>query len=154
MSRMQVSLYVVSCPIGLSCSNKSIVGIPLVAYSPLGRGFLSGQFRTISDLQVDDMRRHLPRFKPEVFGQNVRLVEAVEKVARRKGVIVVQVAISWVVAIGSIPIPGSTKEAQILENCYGITLSTNEMQEIERLLDTLPVAGERYGGKHELLLNQ
>jgi pyridoxine 4-dehydrogenase len=129
------------------------VGIPIVAYSPVGRGGLAGEIRSMEDLPKDDWRRMLPRFKPEVFAQNFKLVEAVEKIAERKGVTTAQVAIGWVCRQGAIPIPGSTRAERVVENCKASGLTDEEIAEIQEIIDQLPVLGERYGGEHEKLLN-
>jgi pyridoxine 4-dehydrogenase len=100
------------------------------------------------------MFAYMPRFKPEVFDQNLKLVEAVEVIAKRKGVSVGQVAISWVRHQGAIPIPGASKVERVVENCTAVSLSEEDLEEIKRILDTFPVQGERYGGKFEALLNQ
>ncbi|RDW78688.1 aldo/keto reductase family protein [Aspergillus mulundensis] len=127
--------------------------IPLIAYSPLGRGWLTGQLRQHSDLAESDMRRMLPRFQADVFDHNFGLVEAVEGIARRKGVTVAQVAIAWVCAQGAIPIPGATTEERVLENSRNVTLSAEELGVLQSVLDEFEVKGERYGGRHEHLLN-
>jgi pyridoxine 4-dehydrogenase len=129
------------------------VGIPIAAYSPIGRGWLTGELRKLDDLAENDFRRMLPRFKPENFEQNSKLVEAVGQIATRKGVTTAQVAIGWVCRQGAIPIPGSTKEARIIENCKPASLTDDDMAEIQNILDTLPISGERYGGQHEAILN-
>ncbi len=95
----------------------------------------------------------LPRFKPDVFDQNLKLVEAVEKFAKRKDMTMAQVAIGWVCRQGAIPIPGSTKVERVTENCKTASLTDEDMAEIQKILDTLPISGERYGGAHEKLLN-
>lgn len=107
----------------------------------------------MEDLPENDLRRHLPRFKPEVFDQNLKLVEAVEAIAKRKSVTVGQVAISWVRQQGTIPIPGATKTERVLENYKKVELSDDDLKEIQKILDTFPISGERYGGEHEKLLN-
>ena len=129
------------------------VGIPIVAYSPVGRGWLTGNLRKLEDLAENDFRRMLPRFKPENFNQNLKLVDAVAQIAKRKGVTTAQVAIGWVCRQGAIPIPGSTNEARIIENCKPAPLTDDDMAEIEKILDTLPISGQRYGGQHEAILN-
>jgi pyridoxine 4-dehydrogenase len=129
------------------------VNTPLVAYSPISRGWLTGNLRTINDLATDDKRRTLPRFQPENFDQNLKLVDAVEKVAKRKGVTTAQVAIGWVSRMGGIPIPGSVREERVIENSRPASLSEGDMAELQKILDTLTVAGERYGGPHEKYLN-
>ncbi|KAI8957486.1 Aldo/keto reductase [Daldinia sp. FL1419] len=129
------------------------LGIPIVAYSPISRGWLTGELRKLDDLPQDDFRRMLPRFQPEVFEQNFKLVEAVEQIARRKGVTTAQVAIGWVVSQGAIPIPGSTRAERVIENTKAAELSDEDLAEIQKILDTLPVSGERYGGAQEKYLN-
>jgi pyridoxine 4-dehydrogenase len=120
----------------------SLVGIPLIAYGPVGRGWLTGAFRKLEDLPENDMRRRLPRFQPGAFEQNVKLVEAVEQIAKRKGVIR---------PVGRCM--GSTRVERVLENCQNVALTEQDMEEIQTLLDALPIVGERYGGQHEKLLN-
>ncbi|KAF5528008.1 Pyridoxal reductase [Colletotrichum aenigma] len=130
------------------------LGIALVAYSPVSRGLLTGEFRKPEDLPANDMRHMLPRFKADVFTQNFKLVEAVEKIAQRKGANVAQVAIAWVRRQGAIPIPGSTKAERVVQNCEDVQLSDDDLKEIWALIESLPVAGQRYGGKFEQYLNQ
>jgi pyridoxine 4-dehydrogenase len=97
--------------------------------------------------------RHLPRFQPGVFDQNLKLVEAVERIAAEKAATVVQVAMTWVRRQGAIPIPGTTTVERLVENCTEVNLSEEDMAKLQDILDTLPVIGERYGGKNEKLLN-
>ncbi|RYP26564.1 hypothetical protein DL768_011704 [Monosporascus sp. mg162] len=129
------------------------LGIPIIAYSPIGRGWLTGEIRKLDDLPADDFRRMLPRFKPEAFDQNFKLVEAVERMAKRKGVTTAQVAIGWVVVQGAIPIPGSARVERVIENTKAASLTDGELAEIQKFLGTFPISGERYGGAHEKLLN-
>lgn len=129
------------------------MGIPIAAYSPVGRGWLTGELRKLDDLAENDFRRMLPRFQPENFDQNLKLVEGVRKIAGGKGVTTAQVAIGWVCRQGAIPIPGSTKEARIVENSKPASLTDHDMAEIQKILDAIPVSGERYGGQHEAMLN-
>ena len=129
------------------------LGIPVAAYSPVSRGWLTGGIRSLDDMPENDFRRQLPRFKAENFAQNLKLVDAVGEIAKRKGVSVAQVAIGWVCKQGAVPIPGSTKEGRVVENCRPAELTEEEMREIHGLLDEIPIMGERYGGKHEAILN-
>jgi len=129
------------------------VGIPIIAYSPISRGWLTGEFRKLDDLPQDDFRRMLPRFKPDVFDQNFKLVEAVAQIAKRKGVTTAQVAIGWVCRQGAIPIPGSIRVERVIENCKVASLTDEDMAAIQKILHALPVSGERYGGAQEKLLN-
>lgn len=96
----------------------------------------------------------MPRFQPDVFDQNLKLAEAVEAIAKRKGATVAQVAIAWVRRQGAIPIPGSTKVDRVLENCQDVLLGEEDLAELQRVMDTLPISGQRYGGDNEALLNQ
>ncbi|KAL7626104.1 hypothetical protein AAE478_002874 [Parahypoxylon ruwenzoriense] len=129
------------------------LGIPIAAYSPVSRGWLTGEIRKLDDLHQDDFRRMLPRFKPEAFHQNLKLVEAVEEIAKRKGVTTAQVAIGWVCRQGAIPIPGSTRVERVIENTKPASLTDEEMSKIQKILDTLSISGERYGGVQEKFLN-
>ena len=115
---------------------------------------MTGQFKQLDDLPPSDFRRvHLPRFQPKVFEQNLKLVKAVEKVAERKGLKTSQVAIAWVARQGAIPIPGSTNLSRIAMNSKVEKLTDEDMLELQKALDAFPIAGERYGGAHEKLLN-
>lgn len=130
------------------------VGIALVAYSPVSRGWLTGEFRKREDIPEGDIRRDLPRFQPGAFEQNFKLVEAVEEIASRKGASVAQIAIAWVRRQGAIPIPGSRKVERVIENCQDVELSADDLAEIQKLVDSLPIAGGRYPPAMESLLNQ
>jgi len=122
------------------------LGIGFVAYSPLGRGFLTGRFRSIDDLAPDDWRRTNPRFQGENFQKNLEIVERVEALARRKHCTTAQLAIAWLLARGRdiVPIPGSTRQARVEENARAvdITLSPDEIATLEPV--GAAVAGERY----------
>ncbi len=96
------------------------LGIGFVAYSPLGRGFLTGQFKTIDDLPADDIRRNVPRFQGENFRKNLELVKKIEELAAAKGCTPSQLALAWVLAQGDdmVPIPG-TKRVKYLDDNLG-----------------------------------
>jgi aryl-alcohol dehydrogenase-like predicted oxidoreductase len=124
------------------------LGIGFVAYSPLGRGFLTGRFKTFEDLPADDFRRRNPRFQGENFERNLDLVREVERLARDKGATPGQLALAWVLARGEdiVPIPG-TKHVQYLEENVGATRIELSPDEIARLDDMIPVGaatGTRY----------
>ncbi|MGH9016755.1 MAG: aldo/keto reductase [Acidimicrobiales bacterium] len=124
------------------------LGIGFVAYSPLGRGFLSGAIATIEDLAGDDFRRQNPRFQGENFDKNLRLVEEVTILAEDKGVRPSQLALAWVLARGEdvVPIPG-TKRAGYLElnaAADDIVLTPEELQKIEAIFPLGAAAGDRY----------
>ncbi len=95
----------------------------------------------------------MPRFQPSVFDENFKLVEAVERVAKRKEATVAQVAIAWVRSQGAVPIPGATNIQRVLENCTDVVLSEEDLEEIQNILASLQIQGERCGGRHEALLN-
>lgn len=124
------------------------LGIGFVAYSPLGRGFLTGQIRSVDDLAADDWRRTLPRFQRENFQKNLDLVAAVEELAEARGCTPSQLALAWVMAQGEdiIPIPG-TKRIKYLEQNVAALEVTLTPEEIAHLSDALPIGaavGERY----------
>lgn len=124
------------------------LGIGFVAYSPLGRGFLTGQIRSVDDLAADDWRRTLPRFQRENFQKNLDLVAAVEELAEAKGCTPSQLALAWVMAQGEdiVPIPG-TKRIKYLEQNVAALEVTLTPEEIAHLSDALPIGaavGERY----------
>jgi aryl-alcohol dehydrogenase-like predicted oxidoreductase len=113
------------------------IGIGLVPYSPLGRGFLSGELRSPSDLPAGDFRRTLPRFAPENFPKNLDIVERVRALAEAKGATPAQIALAWVLAQGEhvVPIPGTTRIDRLEENvaALDIELSPEEMGALDEL---------------------
>src|SRR3954453_17312340 len=124
------------------------LGIGFVAYSPLGRGFLTGRFRTFEDLPEDDYRRNSPRFQGENFQRNLDVVERVEEIARRKQCTPAQLALAWLLAQGTeiVPIPG-TKQRRYLEENLGaleVELSASDLEAIEEVAPKGVAAGERY----------
>jgi aryl-alcohol dehydrogenase-like predicted oxidoreductase len=124
------------------------LGIGFVAYSPLGRGFLTGRFRSIDDLPEGDFRRLSPRFEGENFDRNLELVERVEELAEEKGVTTGQLALAWVLAQGRdiVPIPG-TKHVQYLEQNVAaaeVELSDEDLRRIDELAPAGVAAGDRY----------
>ncbi|KAH8658216.1 aldo/keto reductase [Xylariales sp. PMI_506] len=129
------------------------LGIPIVAYSPVGRGGLTSAFRSLDELPENDMRRRMPRFQPGVIEQNLKLTAAVEEIAKRKRTTTAQVAIGWVCRQGAIPIPGSTRPERIVENTHPAALTEEDLAELQTIIETLPIAGPRYGGVHENFLN-
>ena len=124
------------------------LGIGFVAYSPLGRGFLTGRFRSVDDLAEDDFRRVSPRFEGENFERNLELVERVEEIATEKGVAAGQLALAWVLAQGEdvVPIPG-TKHVQYLEQNVAaaeIELGDEDLRRIDEVAPAGAAAGARY----------
>lgn len=124
------------------------LGIGFVAYSPLGRGFLTGQLKSPDDFAADDYRRNSPRFQGENFTKNLELVERITAIAGRKGVTPGQLALAWVLAQGDdiVPIPGTKRRKYLEENIAAGTLaiSETEMAEIAQALPKGAAAGERY----------
>ncbi len=124
------------------------LGIGFVAYSPLGRGFLTGRFRTFEDLPEDDYRRNSPRFQGDNFQRNLDLVERVEDIARRKRCTPAQLALAWLLAQGDdiVPIPGTKQRRYLDENVRAleIELSPEDLEEIEEVAPKGAAAGERY----------
>ena len=124
------------------------LGIGYVAYSPLGRGFLTGQFKSPDDFPDDDFRKFHPRFQGENFEKNIQLVREVEAMAREKGCTTAQLALAWVLAQGDdvVPIPG-TKRVRYLDENIGaldINLSPEDLDRLDRILPPGAAAGERY----------
>lgn len=127
------------------------LNIPIVAYSPLGRGFLTGRYRKHSDLEPDSMLRHLPRFQPDVFDENIKLLHEVENIAGKKGVTPAQIALGWVLNQSGkegmptiIPIPGATTKARVEENMKPASLDESDMERLAEILKNFTPIGERY----------
>lgn len=125
--------------------------IPVIAYSPLGRGALTGKITSPDDIPEGDFRRMLPRFQPDVFEKNLRLVKEIERLAERKGCTPGQVAINWVVELGKrvdmpviIPIPGASRPERVRENAVLVELTDSEMKEIDGWVKELAPLGDRY----------
>jgi aryl-alcohol dehydrogenase-like predicted oxidoreductase len=124
------------------------LGIGYVAYSPLGRGFLSGRFKSPSDFPEDDFRKNHPRFQGENFEKNIRLVREVEEMAQEKGCTTAQLALAWVLAQGEdiVPIPG-TKHVRYLDENIGaldVQLTGEDLKRLDEILPPGAAAGQRY----------
>ena len=139
---------------GIAAACKEL-DIPLVAYSPLGRGFLTGQIKTLEDIPEGDHRRGLPRFQPGNFEKNMELVKELQGIADKKGCTTAQLAIGWVKGLNGkegmpliIPIPGATTEERVEENMKDVKLSEAEDKEIEKILQKANVIGGRYEKGH------
>jgi aryl-alcohol dehydrogenase-like predicted oxidoreductase len=124
------------------------LGIAFVAYSPLGRGFLTGKIQRPEDLADDDYRKHHPRFEGEAFARNLKLAERVKELAQKKGCTASQLALAWVLAQGReiIPIPGTKRRKYLEENtaAASLVLTEKEAAEIAAAVPYTEVAGERY----------
>ncbi|KAK4069132.1 hypothetical protein Trihar35433_5711 [Trichoderma harzianum] len=128
------------------------LGIAIVAYSPLGRGMLTGQIRSRDDFDADDFRKSLPRFSKENFPKNLALVEKIGTIATSKGVTPGQLTLAWLLAQGAdiFPIPGTKKIKYLEENlgAVNVELSTDEDAEIRKAIDETEVIGGRYSDAH------
>lgn len=133
------------------------LGIAFVAYSPLGRGFLTGAFKSADDLEPDDYRRFSPRFQGENFARNLKLVERVKQLAAAAGITPGQLALAWVLAQGDdiLPIPGTKRRKYLEENAAAVDVSL-AAQVLHELHDAFPpdaAAGDRYVPAMKALVN-
>jgi aryl-alcohol dehydrogenase-like predicted oxidoreductase len=122
------------------------LGIGFVAYSPLGRGFLTGDLRSPDDFAADDFRRSLPKFQGEQFYKNIELAEEIKTMAREKNITSSQLAIAWVVAKGFVPIPGTKRVKYVEQNIEAATikLSSADLARLEAIIPLGTVTGDRY----------
>ncbi|KAL1959483.1 hypothetical protein VTO42DRAFT_1928 [Malbranchea cinnamomea] len=125
------------------------LGIPIVAYSPLSRGLLTGTLRSASDVPDGDLRKHLPRFQQQALEVNLKLADAVCELAQKKGCKASQLAIAWVASQSMpnapiIPIPGTSSIERVDENLTDVSLTSDEKEEIAEILTKCPVEGSRY----------
>ncbi len=124
------------------------LGIGFVPYSPLGRGFLTGQIRSADDFAADDFRRHSPRFQGDNLARNLKLVDRVKELAGQKQCTPAQLALAWLLAQGPhiVPIPGTKKRERLAENlgAVGVELTAEDL----RLLDELAPAGATAGARY------
>jgi len=124
------------------------LGVGIVAYSPLGRGFLTGAITSLEDMEPGDFRRHNPRFAEENFDRNLRLVDRVTALARERGVTAGQLALAWVLARGEdvVPIPGTKRRRWLEENVAAaqVELDADTLSELDEALPPGSVAGDRY----------
>jgi aryl-alcohol dehydrogenase-like predicted oxidoreductase len=132
------------------------LGIGFVAYSPLGRGFLTGQIRSLDDLPEDDWRRTNPRFQEGALQENIRLADVVSDLAGRRGVTPAQLAIAWVLAKGEdiVPIPGTKSPRRLEENAGAndVRLSADDVAELDSAISPDAVRGERYAAEMMTLI--
>jgi aryl-alcohol dehydrogenase-like predicted oxidoreductase len=133
------------------------LGIGLVSFSPMGRGFLTGQIKRFEDLSEKDMRRNLPRFQPGNFEENMKLVQEVQKLARTKNATSAQIALAWLLHQGKdlVPIPGTTKTAHLEENVQAaeIRLIDQDISAISNILSNIRISGARYHGAMMKMVN-
>ncbi len=133
------------------------LGIGFVPFSPVGRGFLTGEIKRFEDLAENDNRRNLPRFQGENFKENMKLVEEVKKLAAAKKATASQVALAWLLHQGKdiVPIPGTTKVKHLEENAQAaeIRLSVQDLSQIKEILAKIRVAGNRYNEAMQRMVN-
>ncbi|MDX6764957.1 aldo/keto reductase, partial [Streptomyces sp. F8] len=122
------------------------LGIGLVAYSPLGRGFLSGAITTPDDFAADDFRRTDPRFQGENFRRNLAVVDQVRRLAAAKGVTPSQLALAWTLHQGAVPIPGTKRRTYLEENiaATGVAITPAELAAIDAVAPHGVASGDRY----------
>jgi aryl-alcohol dehydrogenase-like predicted oxidoreductase len=124
------------------------LGIGFVPYSPLGRGFLTGQLRSPDDFAADDFRRHSPRFQGENFARNLELVDRVKELAEQKGSTPAQLALAWLLAQGEhiVPIPGTKNRDRLRENlgALDVELTAEDLRRLDELAPAGAAAGARY----------
>ncbi|TFK29154.1 aldo/keto reductase [Coprinopsis marcescibilis] len=129
------------------------LGVAVIAYSPLGRGFLIGQIKSVADLPEGDIRGHLTRFKEEYIKHNLAIVHELTAVAGKIGVTPAQLSIAWVKCLGPhvIPLPGSSKASRTLENLRAgdVQLSGKDLDEINAVIERNEIKGDRYSGQSE-----
>ncbi|KAK9238564.1 NADP-dependent oxidoreductase domain-containing protein [Lipomyces kononenkoae] len=128
------------------------LGVAVVAYSPLSRGFLTGAYTKPEDFDENDFRRFAPRFQKENFDANLKLLAEFKDIAAKKDATPGQVALSWLIAKGAIPIPGTTKIARLEENVKAahLELTKAEVEEINEFVENADVAGDRYPSLNNL----
>src|SRR5271170_7081715 len=124
------------------------LGIPIIAYSPMGHGMLTGEITKVEDLPEDDHRRSFPRFQPDVFEKNLELVRELQTLAKEKGCTPAQLALAWVKSLSGkdgnpiiVPIPGAVSAARVKENCEDIKLNAQDEKEIDEILASFKVEG-------------
>jgi pyridoxine 4-dehydrogenase len=127
------------------------LGIPIIAYSPLGSGFLAGQFKSFDDIPEGDFRKVIDRFQPGNFEKNLQIVHELERIAQNKGVTKAQLCLAWVRSRGNkegwptiIPIPGATTRERVEENCQIVDMEERELRGLDGILAKLEVHGGRY----------
>ncbi|MCJ1357116.1 MAG: hypothetical protein MMC33_007112 [Icmadophila ericetorum] len=136
------------------------LNIPIIAYSLIGRGMLTGQIKSFDDIPDKDIRKQLPRFQSANFATNLKLVNELEKIARKKKCTSAQLALGWLLTLQSrpgmpkiIPPPGATTAEHVQENSKAVLLSDEEMGEVDGILASFPVAGDRYHQQGQKLVD-
>lgn len=132
------------------------LGIGFVAYSPLGRGFLSGDIQRPDDFPADDFRKSIPKFQGEQFYKNIELVNEIKKLAGTKGITTSQLGIAWVISKGFVPIPGTKRRKYAEENikAANIVLTSEELEQLESIIPLGTITGDRYDAANMTIINQ
>jgi aryl-alcohol dehydrogenase-like predicted oxidoreductase len=132
------------------------LNIGFVAYSPLGRGFLSGDIKTPNDFPEDDFRKTIPRFQGEQFYKNIELVNQINKMAAEKEITSSQLAIAWIIAKGILPIPGTKQVKYIEQNIAAskMVLSSEELNQLEAIIPLGTITGARYDDANMTAIDQ
>lgn len=126
-----------------------------MAYSPLSRGFISGELRTFEDLAADDLRRWMPRFQGDNFRKNIEVVDKIKEIAMEKNCTPSQLAIAWTIANGSLPIPGTKRIKYLEENVAAadILLMKEDLEQIDQVSPKNVIHGTRYMKEQMTLLD-
>jgi aryl-alcohol dehydrogenase-like predicted oxidoreductase len=132
------------------------LGIGFIAYSPLGRGFISGDIKSPDDFAKDDFRRMIPRFQGEHFYKNIELVNEIKKLADEKKITASQLAIAWVISKGIVPIPGTKHRKYVEQNiaAASIALSPGELNRLEAIVPLGTSTGDRYDAANMSAIDQ
>ncbi|CZS90819.1 hypothetical protein WAI453_003947 [Rhynchosporium graminicola] len=151
---VELSLFatdILSNGVAAACAENDI---PVVAYSPVGRGFLTGEIKSPDDIPEGDLRKKMPKFLPENFHKNIDLVEKLQSIAKQKGCTPAQLAVAWIRSISKkdgnpefFPIPGASTEARVIENSKDFTLSAEDLKAIDSILSSFTPVGDRYDAR-------
>jgi aryl-alcohol dehydrogenase-like predicted oxidoreductase len=128
------------------------LGIGFVAYSPLGRGFLSGEIRSIADLPEHDFRRNIPRFQEAYFHKNIELVDAIAAMAKEKNISTIQLALAWIISKGIVPIPGTKRRKYLEQNLAAAQIELSEA-DLNRLESIVPLGTDTGNPYDEASMN-
>ncbi len=122
------------------------LGIGFIAYSPLGRGFISGKIKSPDDFPENDFRKSIPKFQGEQFNKNIELVDEIKNLAEQKGISTIQLALAWVISKGFVPIPGTKRRKYVEQNieATNITLTAEELSKLESIIPLGTITGDRY----------